>query len=162
MLHLIIDKRPRRYEPREQRMERVHNALRARVCSENAGRLTKPHLHKRITQKPVGPKPPYIARLTSTIKLDRSWNSFQLVNSVLPLSVTDSTIAPSANLSANITSEHVVSLRCCARVFCLAPSTNHMRESNGKQQSLSWGRKALKHYGSHIDASHSRQLLIKG
>ena len=41
-----------------------------------------------------------IARMTLTIKLDRNWSSFQLANSTPPLSVTDSTIAPSARMRA--------------------------------------------------------------
>ena len=39
-----------------------------------------------------------IARMTSTIKLDGNWSSFQLANSAPPLSVTDSAIAPSARM----------------------------------------------------------------
>ena len=39
-----------------------------------------------------------IARMTLTIKLDGNWSSFQLANSAPPLSVTDSTIAPSARM----------------------------------------------------------------
>ncbi len=40
-----------------------------------------------------------IARMTLTIKLDRNWSSFQLANRAPPLSVTDSSIAPSARMS---------------------------------------------------------------
>ena len=36
-----------------------------------------------------------IARMTLTIKLDRTWNSFKLANSAPPLSVIDSATAPS-------------------------------------------------------------------
>ena len=36
--------------------------------------------------------------MTSTIKLDGNWSSFQLANSAPPLSVTDSAIAPSARM----------------------------------------------------------------
>ena len=39
-----------------------------------------------------------IAGMTLTIKLDGNWSSFQLANSAPPLSVTDSTIAPSARM----------------------------------------------------------------
>ena len=39
-----------------------------------------------------------IARMTLTIKLDRNWSSFQLANRAPPLSVTDSSIAPSARM----------------------------------------------------------------
>ena len=39
-----------------------------------------------------------VARMTLTIKLDRHWNSFKLASSALPLSVTDSAIAPSARM----------------------------------------------------------------
>ena len=42
-----------------------------------------------------------IARMTLTIKLDRNWNSFQLANRAPPLSVTDSSIAPSARMHAS-------------------------------------------------------------
>ena len=41
-----------------------------------------------------------IARMTLTIKLDRNWSSFQLANRAPPLSVTDSSIAPSARMLA--------------------------------------------------------------
>ena len=39
-----------------------------------------------------------IARMTLTIKRDGNWSSVQLANSAPPLSVTDSTIAPSARM----------------------------------------------------------------
>ena len=42
-----------------------------------------------------------IARMTLTIKLDRSWNSFQLTNGAPPPTVTDSAIAPSARMPVN-------------------------------------------------------------
>ena len=42
-----------------------------------------------------------IARMTLTIKLDRTWNSFTLANSAPPLSVTDSDNAPSARMPVN-------------------------------------------------------------
>ena len=42
-----------------------------------------------------------IARVTLTIKLDRNWNSFQLANRAPPLSVIDSSIAPSARMIAS-------------------------------------------------------------
>ena len=42
-----------------------------------------------------------IARMTLTIKLDRNWNSFQLANRAPPLSVADSSIAPSARMNAS-------------------------------------------------------------
>ena len=41
------------------------------------------------------------ARMTLTIKLERNWNSFNLASSALPLSVTDSAIAPSARILVN-------------------------------------------------------------
>ena len=40
----------------------------------------------------------HIERMTLTIKLDRSWKSFQLTTSAPPLTVTDSAIAPSARM----------------------------------------------------------------
>ena len=42
-----------------------------------------------------------VARMTLTIKPDRNWNSFKLASSALPLSVTDSAIAPSARMPVN-------------------------------------------------------------
>ncbi len=42
-----------------------------------------------------------IARMTLTTRLDRTWNSFKLASSAPPLSVTDSTIAPSARMPVN-------------------------------------------------------------
>jgi len=39
-----------------------------------------------------------IERITLTIKLYRNWSSFQLANRAPPLSVTDSSIAPSARM----------------------------------------------------------------
>ena len=39
--------------------------------------------------------------MTLTIKLDRTWNSFNLANSEPPLSVTDSASAPSARMPVN-------------------------------------------------------------
>ena len=49
----------------------------------------------------LGRSPHEIARVTLTIKLDRNWNSFQLANRAPPLSVTDSSIAPSARMIAS-------------------------------------------------------------
>ena len=51
-----------------------------------------------------------VARMTLTIKPDRTWNSLTLANSALPLSVTDSAIAPSARMPAN----------CAARLHAYA------------------------------------------
>jgi len=42
-----------------------------------------------------------IARMTSTIKLDKHWVRFQLAHSAPPLSVTESAIAPSARIPVN-------------------------------------------------------------
>ena len=71
----------------------------ARVCSENAGRPTEAHLHKKdYAEANWAEGPIIIARMTSTIKLDRNWNSFQLANSAPPLSVPDNAIAPSARM----------------------------------------------------------------
>ena len=42
-----------------------------------------------------------IARMTSTIKLDKHWVRFQLAHSAPPLSVTESDIAPSARMPVN-------------------------------------------------------------
>ena len=48
-----------------------------------------------------------VARMTATIKLDGNWNRSQLANSAPPLSGTDSTISPSARMSA-----------CLERIAC--------------------------------------------
>ena len=42
-----------------------------------------------------------IARMTLTIRLDRTWNSFKLATSAPPLSVTDSAMPPSARMPVN-------------------------------------------------------------
>ena len=42
-----------------------------------------------------------VAGMTLTIKTDRNWNSLNLANSALPLSVTDRAIAPSARMPVN-------------------------------------------------------------
>ena len=42
-----------------------------------------------------------IARITVTIRLDRTWNSFELATSAPPLCVTDSAMAPSARMPVN-------------------------------------------------------------
>ena len=51
-----------------------------------------------------------IARMTLTIRLDRTWNSFQVASSAPPLSVTDRAIAPSARMPVN----------CEARIYAYA------------------------------------------
>ena len=83
-----------------------------------------------------------IARMTLTIKLDRNWSSFQLANSAPPLSVTDSAIAPSARMhncaGVTNTTPHVMNI--------VLVGTHRFR----------------KNWRSHIDASHSRQPLVKG
>ncbi len=43
-----------------------------------------------------------IPRMTLTIKLERNWSSFQLANRAPPLSVTDSSIAPSARMRSYV------------------------------------------------------------
>ena len=57
------------------------------------------------------------ARMTLTIKLDRNWTSFQLADSVPPLSVTDSAIAPSARIVRNRTRCTFLKAVHVARVF---------------------------------------------
>ena len=113
--------------------------------------------------------------MTLTIKLDGNWNSFQLANSAPPLSVTDSAIAPSARIT-----------RLCVSVWlrrvtmhCQCVYKQGRREWKLKRGFMSW-RNAVapkveklvrrkvgsqgprKNLGSHIDASHSRQPLVKG
>ena len=118
--------------------------------------------------------PVKIARMTLTIKLDRNWSSFQLANSAPPLSVTDSAIAPSARMLC-----HAAFRRCrwcrgrgaCFHDMLCATSCVCMRLAGGcvwfracsrVLRFLVGARGPLKNSGSHIDASHSRQPLVKG
>ena len=55
-----------------------------------------------------------IARMTLTIKLDRNWSRFQLANSAPPLSVTDSTIAPSTRMYSTWPGVPGASGHCCS------------------------------------------------
>ena len=54
-----------------------------------------------------------IERMTLTIKLDRSWNSFQLTSSAPPLTVTDSAIAPSARVPVHCEAGLHAIPKCC-------------------------------------------------
>ena len=100
--------------------------------------------------------------MTLTIKLDGNWSSFQLANSAPPLCVTDSAIAPSARMLgwseaahlrleaarvAVFSSDRCMIIHCTQRVSFLEPVGT---------------RRSLKNCESHIDASHSRQPLVKG
>ena len=62
-----------------------------------------------------------VARMTLTSKPDRNWNSFQLASSALPLSVTDSAIAPSARMLVN----------CVARLHASAQKLTFQQTSHG-------------------------------
>ena len=59
-----------------------------------------------------------IARMTLTIKRDGNWNSFQLANSALPLSVTSSAIAPSARMSREGSKKSALSCTVLCEVPC--------------------------------------------
>ena len=104
-----------------------------------------------------------IARMTLTIKLDGNWNSFQLANSAPPLSVTDSAIAPSARMILEQFLTQLLpntSLAFSLR-SCLQRSSRALLQSPSPFCG-SWSMKLLKNCESHIDASHSRQPLVKG
>ena len=121
-----------------------------------------------------------IARMTLTIKLDRNWSSFQLANSAPPLSVTDSAIAPSARMfgqervaaSHQSLSNPMASSKAWALQHALRKPTNirtDMSKMVAQMFALAtvWKRivgtqGSLKNCISHIDASHSRQPLVKG
>ena len=110
-----------------------------------------------------------IARMTLTIKLDGNWSSFQLANSAPPLSVTDSAIAPSARISRIhrdrkwhqrtiiLTASHNLSSILTSFVLFWA-----RRFLVRELQRFVGTRRSLKNCISHIDASHSRQPLVKG
>lgn len=112
-----------------------------------------------------------IARMTLTIKLDGNWSSFQLANSAPPLSVTDSAIAPSARMVSSVT-KRCISPKC-ALFACFVvwlQDRKKMLQAPLQQHEVQWhdlgwdvgARRSLKNSGSHIDASHSRQPLVKG
>jgi hypothetical protein len=61
--------------------------------------------------------------MTLTIKLDRNWSSFQLANSAPPLSVTDSAIAPSARMVANMAGQRDNLANCAA--YCISCARGH-------------------------------------
>ena len=114
-----------------------------------------------------------IARMTLTIKLDGNWSSFQLANSAPPLCVTDSAIAPSARMSCvGLFLAHQFILGCGAvsvqrHVSKRAHTHKHAMTQHGRKlmcwlRSSVGTRRSLKNCESHIDASHSRQPLVKG
>ena len=108
-----------------------------------------------------------------------NWSSFQLANSAPPLSVTDSAIAPSARMPpAMRAARGTVDLR--KAVLFILPwrkrdrAEHHLVDQN-QHSSVSVDefpaafvrfvvgtRRSLKNCISHIDASHSRQPLVKG
>ena len=110
-----------------------------------------------------------------TIKLDRNWSSFQLANSAPPLSVTGSAIAPSARIShmRRKNYQHCLVLKSCGEDSPHELVPTHRRCScwiqscPAAQDSRTCVLMRLdiavrKNWGSHIDASHSRQPLVKG
>ena len=118
-----------------------------------------------------------IARVTLTIKLDGNWSSFQLANSAPPLSVTDSAIAPSARIPPNRRGRKVRSTSANDAPF--RKNTLRRADQFGSHRPATrnawWPRllpttglvhvgtrRSLKNCISHIDASHSRQPLVKG
>ena len=118
-----------------------------------------------------------IARMTLTIKLDRNWSSFQLANSAPPLSVTDSAIAPSARMPTRgcagdtrlmSVQAKLFDSRFCSEVMRPIEAVNacYCSPSHCHSQCLLYPfvgtRRSLKNCISHIDASHSRQPLVKG
>ena len=117
-----------------------------------------------------------ITRMTLTIKLDRNWSSFQLANSAPPLSVTDSAIAPSARMfgheraavSRQRLNNSMASLLQLQEPWC-NPTSFRSLASDCDNLALPQTLKtivgtqgSLKNCISHIDASHSRQPLVKG
>lgn len=118
--------------------------------------------------------------MTLTIKLDGNWSSFQLANSAPPLSVTDSAIAPSARIRARTARGERAAQkretqwrsararrRDCERntyVGALVPGFEIHAIAWARPQPLTLllGRMPRKNCRSHIDASHSRQPLVKG
>ena len=114
--------------------------------------------------------------MTLTIKLDRNWSSFQLANSAPPLSVTDSAIAPSARMfgheraavSRQRLNNSMASLLQLQKPWC-NPTSLRSLASDCDNLALPQTLKtivgtqgSLKNCISHIDASHSRQPLVKG
>ena len=115
--------------------------------------------------------------MTLTIKLDGNWSSFQLANSAPPLSVIDSAIAPSARiprLCVKLRLWNITLLCQCARAGqkqiilytsamylrkAIVPKDIHLASLKTKYVGSQSPRNNL---GSHIDASHSRQPLVKG
>ena len=128
-----------------------------------------------------------IARMTLTIKLDGNWNSFQLANNTPPLSVTGSVIAPSARIipmhpfikhmpRAGVrcyflrvsSHQHANAVALPPHCFCNGNLWRTVSQYilNAMSRVLfnySWEpRSSRKNSGSHIDASLSRQPLVKG
>ncbi len=109
--------------------------------------------------------------MTLTIKLDGNWSSFQLANSAPPLSVTDSAIAPSARINQKCTRKTAAVKMPALRLVLLPVSfakllwciqATHELLMRPLIQIKWLGRMPRKNCGSHIDASHSRQPLVKG
>ena len=110
-----------------------------------------------------------IARMTLTIKLDRNLGSFQLANSAPPLSVTDSAITPSARMPCSTESASATYLTVFPCIFVPnlsqreseAANTKHIAMIDHQRFVFVGARKPLNNSGSHIDASYSRQHLVK-
>lgn len=102
--------------------------------------------------------------MTLTIKLDGNWSSFQLANSAPPLSVTDSAIAPSARMDGGQGLERVLSDLFGKATLQLFEDVGWVALVVFKYmfKKCSWSTRLPKNCESHIDASHSRQPLVKG
>ena len=97
-----------------------------------------------------------IARMTLTIKLDGNWSSVQLANSAPPLSVTDSAIAPSARMLFGVRNGKIL-------LHVFSDSQTMLLRGHPLTGYKHVGAVKLpKNCESHIDASHSRQPLVKG
>jgi hypothetical protein len=111
-----------------------------------------------------------IARMTLTIKLDRNWSSFQLANRAPPLSVTGSSIAPSARILHIDGDVTVTRLRVAGSALTMARPPSCIQGSTlpdwltctSRLLSHGWGSSPRKNLRIHIDVSHSRQPLVKG
>ena len=106
-----------------------------------------------------------IARMTLTIKLDGNWSSFQLANSAPPLSVTVALLPLLQGCSFSSCSPRSYPTHPLTFPFALAflqLSFTASLHSPPSHSGNSWSIKLRKNCESHIDASHSRQPLVKG
>ena len=105
-----------------------------------------------------------IARMTLTIKLDGNWSSFQLANSAPPLSVTVALLPLLQGFSFSSCSPRSYPTHPLTFPFgsCLQLSFTASLHNPPSHSGNSWSIKLRKNCESHIDASHSRQPLVKG